>query len=62
MARAQGCRELFVPDADAAEVALIPDLEIIPVKSLAELCEHLSGGCTIEPFQCSREGQIPLAG
>ena len=36
-ARANGYKRMFVPEVDAPEAALIPDLEIIPVKSLADL-------------------------
>ena len=50
-ARANGFRRMFVPEVDAPEAALIPDLEIIPVKSLEDLYKHLSGRCPIEPYQ-----------
>jgi len=42
MARAQGFQRVFVPESDAAEAALIPDLEVIPVPSLSALYAHLS--------------------
>ena len=42
-AAANGFRTLFVPREDAAEAALIPDVSIIPVGSLAELVSHLHG-------------------
>ncbi len=54
-ARSNGYRRMFVPEVDAAEAALIPDLEVIPVKSLADLYDHLSGRRLIEPFQHSGE-------
>jgi len=41
-ARAQGFKRIFVPETDAAEAALIPDLEVIPAPSLAALFGHLS--------------------
>jgi magnesium chelatase family protein len=47
VARQQGFRRIFVPESDAAEAALIPDLEVIPVNSLAALYAHLTGGETI---------------
>jgi magnesium chelatase family protein len=50
-ARAQGFKRMFVPEVDAGEAALIPDLEIIPVKSLADLYQHLSGRRLIQPYQ-----------
>ena len=59
-ARANGFKRMVVPEVDAAEAALIPDLEIIPVKTLAQLFDHLTGGHLIEPFQPSSEGPAPL--
>jgi magnesium chelatase family protein len=41
VARQQGYKRVFVPQCDAAEAALIPDLEVIPVTSLTELAAHL---------------------
>ena len=43
LARQQGYRRVFVPQADAPEAALIPDLEVIPVPSLTALHAHLAG-------------------
>ncbi len=48
-ARDQGYARIFVPECDAAEAALIPGLEVIPVDSLASLYAHLSGRCLISP-------------
>ncbi len=59
-ARAQGFKRMFVPEVDAAEAALIPGLEVIPVKSLAELYQHLAGRHLIEPYQPSSEEITPL--
>lgn len=42
-ARQEGFKRLYVPATDAAEAALIPDLEVIPIGSLAELYSHLTG-------------------
>ena len=52
-ARANGYKRMFVPEVDAPEAALIPDLEIIPVKSLADLYDHLAGRRLIQPYQPS---------
>jgi magnesium chelatase family protein len=49
VARQEGYRRVFVPESDAAEAALIPDLEVIPVASLAALHAHLTGFKTIPP-------------
>jgi magnesium chelatase family protein len=59
-ARAQGFKRMFVPETDAAEAALIPDLEIIPVKTLAELYDHLAGRHLISPYQLLSEAPVPL--
>jgi magnesium chelatase family protein len=59
-ARANGFKRMFVPEADAGEAALIPDLEIIPVKSLADLYQHLSGRCLIEPYKTTGTDLEPL--
>ena len=45
MARQQGYQRIFVPEADAAEAALVPDIEVIPVSTLRQLYAHL---CEVE--------------
>jgi len=42
-ARDNGYKRVIVPEVDAPEAALIPDLEVIPVASLADLYNHLTG-------------------
>jgi magnesium chelatase family protein len=59
-ARTNGFKRMFVPEVDAGEAALIPDLEVIPVKSLADLYAHLSGRRFIEPYQSSSDELEPL--
>ena len=54
-ARANGFKRMFVPEADAPEAALIPDLDVYPVKSLADLYNHLAGRRLIEPYQPSSD-------
>jgi len=48
-ARQEGFKRLYVPATDAAEAALIPDLKVIPIGSLAELYAHLTGEQPIAP-------------
>ena len=43
VARQEGFKRLFVPEIDANEAALIPDLEVIAVASLTALHAHLVG-------------------
>lgn len=61
VARQEGYKRLFVPKADAAEAALIPDLEVIPVESLAQLYTHLTGQSTIPAFPPSDIHDIEAA-
>ena len=49
IAKEQGYRRILVPEVDAAEAALIPELEVIPVKSLADLTKFLQGKMRIQP-------------
>jgi magnesium chelatase family protein len=49
VARQEGYRRIYVPRADAAEAALIPGLEVIPVDDLAQLYSHLNGEAPIAP-------------
>jgi magnesium chelatase family protein len=48
MAVEKGFKRVFVPQADAAEAALIPGLEVIPIQDLAQLCAFLNGGSSIQ--------------
>ncbi len=59
-ARANGYKRMFVPEVDAPEAALIPDLEVIPVKSLAHLYDHLAGRQLIQPYLPSDSFLEPL--
>jgi magnesium chelatase family protein len=49
VARAEGFKRVFVPAEDAAEAAIFPDLEVIPVHSLLDLYQHLTGQVTLSP-------------
>ncbi len=49
LARAEGFKRVFTPASDAAEAALVPGVEVIPVSDLGELVRHLSGVMTIAP-------------
>lgn len=48
-AYAGGNRRIAVPAGNAAEVAYLDDLEVLPVGSLSELVAHLRGAARIEP-------------
>lgn len=49
VARQEGFKQVFVPETDAPEAALIPDLDVIPVTSLTDLHAHLSGHLQLPP-------------
>jgi magnesium chelatase family protein len=50
MARSQGFARVFVPQVNAEEAALMPDIEVIPVPNLQQLVAQLTGLKAIEPF------------
>jgi magnesium chelatase family protein len=60
IAREGGFKRFFVPEVDSPEAALIPDLETIPVSSLAELHEHLSGGVQIPVLDFIPPENLPI--
>lgn len=60
VARQQGFKRIFVPKVDAAEAALIPDLEVIPVSSLTELYGHLTGRHPIPPQEPIKPEELPI--
>lgn len=59
LARQQGFERIFVPESDAAEAALIPNLEVIPVVTLADLQAHLEGIQLIPPQPPTAAEDIP---
>jgi magnesium chelatase family protein len=50
LARERGLRTAYVPSVDAVEAALLPDMTVYPVESLAALLKHLSGVEVIAPM------------
>lgn len=51
MARHDGVDALYLPAMDAPEAALIPELSVYPVASLADLVAHLQNLTPIEPLE-----------
>ncbi len=49
-AKAQGFEELYVPEDNAKEAALVQGITVIPVKNLFEGAAHLRGDTVIAPF------------
>jgi len=47
----EGCERLYVPEEDAPQAALVRDIEVIPVRSLGQLVEHLYDLQPIPPYE-----------
>ncbi len=62
LARQEGFRRIYVPASDAAEAALVPDLEVLAVDSLAELVAHLCGQQPLQPFPSLDLPSLPALG
>ncbi len=60
LARQENFKRIFVPHIDASEAALIPDLDVIPVPSLAELYDHLSDQCELNSQPPTTPEHIPV--
>jgi magnesium chelatase family protein len=51
LAREHGFERVYIPSVNAAEAALIPGVEVIPVDSLTTLVNHLSDVVPIKPYE-----------
>ena len=51
LARQEGYKTVIVPEVDAAEAALIPDITVIPAPTLNALYDHLSRVTPLAPAQ-----------
>ncbi|HOY56040.1 MAG TPA: YifB family Mg chelatase-like AAA ATPase [bacterium] len=51
LAKEKGIQRIFVPEANVEEASFVAEVEIMPVKSLAELILHLRGEKNITPYQ-----------
>jgi magnesium chelatase family protein len=56
LARERGIRTAYVPSVDAAEAALLSDMTVYPVETLASLLNHLG---RVEPIEPTRSTGIP---
>ncbi len=54
-AKEQGFTELYVPEENAKEAALVSDVTVFPVKTLFDLVKHLQGEKLITPYVLARE-------
>jgi magnesium chelatase family protein len=55
LANQEGFKHILVPEDDAAEAALIEELQVIPAVSLTALVNHLSGVILIESIEAQDE-------
>lgn len=58
LARHKGFQRLFVPSENAAEAALVPDLEVIPVTDLRQLVGHLTNMSPTPPYEMTPEALL----
>ena len=59
-ARKAGFKRIVVPEADAAEAALIPELDVIPIASLGVLYNHLAGRKPVPVYTPLVVEDVPL--
>jgi magnesium chelatase family protein len=50
-AKEKGFQEIYVPEDNAYEAALVEGIDVIPVKNLFDAAKHLCGENLIEPFK-----------
>ena len=60
LAREQGFDHIFVPEMDAVEAALIPDIEVFSVRSLEQLYNHLEGISAFAPQPQVSPDDVPV--
>lgn len=58
LARQEGFKRILVPKDDAAEAALLPNIDVIAVESLTALVNHLSGVVPIAPFAIPKMDEV----
>ncbi len=62
MAQERKFERVFLPQDNAFEASLIPGIEIIPLKSLSELIEHLRGEKELKPLPPQKLENIKIEG
>lgn len=61
VASREGLKQIFLPESDAGEAALIPGLEVIPAASLSALYAHLTEGATIPPYPPTKLEELEIS-
>jgi magnesium chelatase family protein len=59
LAREEGFRTICVPAEDAREAALVPDIQVIPVRNLKDLVLHLTGEVELKVQPPTRWKDLP---
>ncbi|KKP59503.1 MAG: Mg chelatase, subunit ChlI [Candidatus Magasanikbacteria bacterium GW2011_GWC2_34_16] len=59
-AKTHNLKRLFVPEANAEEAALVTGLEILPVKNLKQIINHLTDAELITPFVSINKTSTPI--
>jgi len=59
LASARGCRELLLPAANAPEAAALRKIPVIPLESLAQTVEHLTGATPRLPAPVPEAQELP---
>jgi hypothetical protein len=57
-ARAAGCTELLLPADNLSEAGVVQDLVVRGARTLAEVCDHLSGNRLIAPVRISPNASV----
>lgn len=60
LAREEGFRTICVPEEDAREAALVPEMRVLPVKNLETLYRHLTRECVIHPHPPTLREDLPV--
>jgi len=50
LARKKNIKEIFIPDVNSFEASLVPDVDIIPIKSIYNFIDHIEKKVKINPF------------
>ena len=61
LARQESIQRIFVPEMDASEAELIPDLEVIPVTTLVDLQAYLAGHSSLAAQPHITPEEIPVS-
>lgn len=58
-AKEEGYKELYIPAGNASEASLVSRISIFPIRDLAQLVRHLTGGSSIKKYTAGRSENAP---